>query len=334
MITYYQRARHLYGRLKLEVLDAAGKVIDTLDADQAARHQPRRRGRMQVKPPRVPRAAQVAFNATQGPRVVPGTYTVRLTKGADVVETQARDRPRPSRAVHARRSQAAVRRGDARPRAVRRDERAHRSHRRGSRRRDARAKALSDERRARARSCASSSSKLEDVKQKIVATKEGGAITGEERIREHLDMLYGALNGWEGRPARYQLERIDVLRRELAEVQKAFEELAAGDVRALDGALRERKLAPIPTTAALESAPGLAPDGAVAALRCLARRSVCTVPREAAAATIRGNVAGQCDRCGRRGAGVDASLKSAPGSREKVGVVERLCARDPSRVIA
>ena len=29
--------------------------------------------------------------------------------------------------------------------------------------------------------------KLDEAKKKIVATKEGGAITGEERIREHLD---------------------------------------------------------------------------------------------------------------------------------------------------
>jgi hypothetical protein len=29
--------------------------------------------------------------------------------------------------------------------------------------------------------------KLDAIKRKIVATKEGGAITGEERIREHLD---------------------------------------------------------------------------------------------------------------------------------------------------
>src|SRR4051812_38320863 len=43
---------------------------------------------MQLKPARGPRAAQVANNATQGPRVLPGTYPVGLTKGADVVETK------------------------------------------------------------------------------------------------------------------------------------------------------------------------------------------------------------------------------------------------------
>lgn len=28
VINYYQRERHLFGRLKLEVLDASGRVID------------------------------------------------------------------------------------------------------------------------------------------------------------------------------------------------------------------------------------------------------------------------------------------------------------------
>ena len=32
---------------------------------------------MRVKPARVPRAATIAFSASQGPRVLPGTYTVR-----------------------------------------------------------------------------------------------------------------------------------------------------------------------------------------------------------------------------------------------------------------
>ncbi len=66
VITYYQRTRHLFGPIKLEVLDAEGKVVDTLPAEQAPRHQPRRVDDA-VKPPRVPRAAQVAFTATQRP---------------------------------------------------------------------------------------------------------------------------------------------------------------------------------------------------------------------------------------------------------------------------
>jgi hypothetical protein len=65
--------------------------------------------------------------------------------------------------------------------------------------------------------------RLDAIKRQIVATKEGGAITGEERIREHLDTVYGALNGWEGKPAAYQVERIETLSRELDDIAKEFE---------------------------------------------------------------------------------------------------------------
>ena len=65
--------------------------------------------------------------------------------------------------------------------------------------------------------------KLDAMKKKIVATKEGGAITGEERIREHTDYLYSALLSWEGKPARYLLEWTEALRRELGDVHAEFE---------------------------------------------------------------------------------------------------------------
>src|SRR5262249_3352090 len=87
VLTWYQRTRHLFGPIKLEILDANGKLVDTLTATK-------RRGinrvswNMRVKPPRVPRAAQVAFSASQGPRVPPGTYTARLTRGGQTIETK------------------------------------------------------------------------------------------------------------------------------------------------------------------------------------------------------------------------------------------------------
>ena len=69
--------------------------------------------------------------------------------------------------------------------------------------------------------------KLDDIKKKIVATKEGGAITGEERIREHADHLYSALVSWEGKPAQYLLDRTTALQHELDDVRKEFDNLGS-----------------------------------------------------------------------------------------------------------
>ena len=50
------------------------------------------------------------------------------------------------------------------------------------------------------------------MRKKIVATTEGGAITGEERLREHTDQLYGAILSYEGKPGAYQMAYIDTLK--------------------------------------------------------------------------------------------------------------------------
>jgi len=64
-----------------------------------------------------------------------------------------------------------------------------------------------------------------------VATKEGGAIAGEERIREKTTGLYGTFIGYEGRPADYQVARIDSLKHELDDVMAEFAAFVAKDVK-------------------------------------------------------------------------------------------------------
>ncbi len=268
VFTYYQRSRHLFGRLKLEVLDDKGALVETLDPS-TRRGLNRVSWSMQVKPPEAPRGAQIAFNATRGPRVPPGSYTVRLTKGSETFETKLNlvmDRRAPygpkdrkvqfeaamrAHALFGEMTALVGRIEGARSAAV------------------ARAEALpaGDALTARLRAVAG---KLEETRKKIVATKEGGAITGEERIREHLDQLYGSLTGWEGRPAKYQIERLDALRRELRDVAVEMDAIAAQDLKPLSDELKSRKLDPIPTNGG-PRAGGEAPvvDRAVAeVIRC------------------------------------------------------------------
>ena len=225
VITYYQRTRHLFGSIKLEILDSDGKLVDTITASK-------RRGvnrvvwPMRVKPPRVPRAATLAFGAAQGPRVLPGTYTVRLTKGGQAIEAKLEigiDRRAPYGLAERRDQFEAVMKAHAlfneMSALVDRIEAARAAAAQ-------RAKSLSATD-PQARAASEASAKLDEIKKKVVATKEGGAITGEERIREHLDDVYGALMRWEGKPAPYQVARVEVLRLELADIAKEFDALAA-----------------------------------------------------------------------------------------------------------
>jgi photosystem II stability/assembly factor-like uncharacterized protein len=221
VITFYQRTRHLFGPLKLEILDPDGKVIDTIPASK-------RRGinrvtwSMSIPAPRVPRAAQVAFNSFRGPRVLPGTYTARLTKGKEVYETKIEVGLDPRATYNA----------DDR---IVQFEAAMRVHKMFGEMTD-----LVDKINEQKMTALQSASKLpesdaarkdlenfaaslDEIRKKIVATKEGGAITGEERLREHTDFLYGAILSYEGRPAKYQIERIDVLQKQLQDIQKEFD---------------------------------------------------------------------------------------------------------------
>ncbi|MCA1829459.1 MAG: WD40/YVTN/BNR-like repeat-containing protein [Myxococcales bacterium] len=207
VIAWYQRTRHLFGPIKLEILDSEGKLVDAIPASK-------RRGinrvawSMQVKPPRVPRAATLAGASLSGPRVVPGTYTLRLTKGGQVTESKLAiglDRRAPWNAADRKANFEAT----------------MRAHALFGQMSDLVDKIDA----ARKTAQGDLATRLDDIKKKIVATKEGGAITGEERIREHADHLYGALLTWEGKPAQYLIDRTNALQRELDDVRKQFDSL-------------------------------------------------------------------------------------------------------------
>jgi hypothetical protein len=83
---------------------------------------------------------------------------------------------------------------------------------------------------------------VEELRRKIVATKEGGAVTGEERIREKTTALYGAILNYEGRPGDYQIARIDSLKKELDDVRIEFDSLLAKELPAINKSLNQKKL--------------------------------------------------------------------------------------------
>jgi hypothetical protein len=195
---------------------------------------------MRVKAPAVPPAATALFEAAQGPRVLPGTYTVKMTKGDNVYTEQLNVvlDPRAKFSLEDRKAQFDLAmkiyhtiehmtyaveaiegvRNAGNERAAKLTEK------------DPLRKQLQD-----------LAAKCDELRGKIVATKEGGMITGEERIRELLGQLYGTVNGYEGRPAEYQAARADSLAHELEDVIADFQKLTQKELPGINAGLKKKK---------------------------------------------------------------------------------------------
>ena len=256
VITYYQRSRHLFGKLKIEVLDASGRVVDELPASKRPGLN-RVIWSMHEKPPRVPPAAQLANAGTRGPRLLPGVYTVRMTKAGKATETKLTvgldRRVKFNEADRKAQFDAAMK-----VHALFGDESAVMDRilaLRGSLAKSGRALPEGDTLR---KTIADFDKKVDAVRKQIVATTEGGAITGEERLREHTDQLYGAILSYEGKPGDYQIARIDALRRELDDVTKDFQQLITKELPPLNDALKAKSqpaISPPPAKVAIKGQP-------------------------------------------------------------------------------
>jgi len=243
VITYYQKKRHIFGDLKIEVFDQAGKLVGTVPSSKR-RGLSRVTWSMRITAPRVPPAASAAFGAAFGPRLLPGTYTVKMSKDKDVYTTQLSVLPDPRARHTAADRQAqfdlatklynllgdmtfAVERMNGVRLAL--DDRAAKL-------------GAGDSLAARLRAA---SAAVDELRKKIVATKEGGMITGEERLRENLADLYGNVIFYDGRPSQTQVERADVIARELADVVRDFDAWSAKELGGLNTALGTKQLEPV-----------------------------------------------------------------------------------------
>ena len=260
---YYLRSRQVIGKLSLDILDASGAVVDSIPAGI-------RKGinrvvwSMRTKPPQVPPAAQIAGAATQGQRFLPGTYTVRLTRAGQTstmplaigIDRRATytlaDRKAQFGAAErvktlfARMTALVTKIGGLRAQAA------------------ATAQKVTSADALRAQ-LAQFSDRADTLRKLVVATKEGGAITGEERLREKTDDVYGAITSTEGAPTSYAVARVGALEYELADVETQFATLTGSDMNALNDKLKAKSLPPLSVVAVAPDGNG-ARGGAVGAL--------------------------------------------------------------------
>jgi photosystem II stability/assembly factor-like uncharacterized protein len=245
VITYYLKKRHLFGDLKVEIYDPAGKLLASINGSK-------RKGINRVEwpmrsdPPRFAPGAGIIPNlfALLGPRALEGTYTVKLIKGAETYSSTLGlvPDPRSKATAEDRRVQrdvvdklfALVERSTSLIQGI---------------------AALRDQSSARAAKVPAAdplrkhldafAASMEQQRTALVATSRGEGISGDARLREELGTLYGNVNGFDGRPTKSQIDRMGVLAAELDAATGAFKAALSKDLSALNAALAKKKLKPL-----------------------------------------------------------------------------------------
>ena len=238
-ITYYLKKRHVVGESKVEIYDPEGKLVSTIPAGK-------RRGinrvdwPMRMKAPKMPAGSSIIFSggALFGPRSPQGTYTAKLIKGKETYTTKIELAPDP-RATYTAEERA------LQQKTVRRlyDMLADFTFL------TERVKVLRDQANARAaklsggekKKLSTFASKLDEQYKTLVATREGGWLSGEEQLREQIGAVYGAVNGYDGRPTDSQLAEAERLAGELSKKQSWFD-TSTKELAEINRTLSSRKL--------------------------------------------------------------------------------------------
>lgn len=241
-ITYYLKERHLIGDFKIEIYDAADKLVATLPGG-------RRKGinrvewAFRLKPPKVPIPEGSGLIVT-GPTVPEGTYTVKLLKGKDsyVGKVSLVADPRLPHSAEERRlkQQTQMKLYAMLERLGYVD--------------GATADALSQVReRAKglegdpaAASLRALGDRLDALRKTLSSSKQGNVfLTGDFQLNERLAFLYVFVSGYGGRPTTSQMTQVAIFERELEQAQARLESLFATEVAGVNAALAEKKLEPV-----------------------------------------------------------------------------------------
>jgi photosystem II stability/assembly factor-like uncharacterized protein len=212
-ITYYLKKRHIVGDSRVEIYDAAGTLISTLPAGK-------RRGinrvfwPMRMAAPKMPSGASLIMSGGTlvGPRMPEGTYTVKFVKGKETYSSTVQLVPDP-RASYSAEDRA------LQQKTVRR------LYDMVNRFTDLTERVLAARDEATTRGDKQLAAKLDAMHKELVATREGGWLSGEEQLRERLGMLYGSVNSYDGRPTDSQITEMENIAKEIDRRAAAFDTL-------------------------------------------------------------------------------------------------------------
>ena len=234
----------MIGDLRLEIYDPQGQMVYSVPGE-------RRRGLNRVewslrsKGPKTPPATVLVpdFFSFLGPLAAEGTYAVKLIKGSQTYNTKFTVGGEPDSGITS--EDRAVERKSATQVYDMVERLTYLASSAASLRDQAADRAAklppNDALRKKLEALQDSVNKLS---QGLAASREGG-YSGEIELREKVVGLYGAINGYDGRPTASQIVQITVLNKDLDKAAAELNSFSTKDLAALNPQLEKKNLPPL-----------------------------------------------------------------------------------------
>ncbi len=216
-IVYFQKKRHVFGEMYLEVFDKDNKMIQKLPAGT-------RKGinviywTIRMKPPKVPVSPQIDGYSMSGPNYPAGEYTVKLHKGSAVYESTLRLAFDPASRYSVSDLET---RQDAIMKAYHLLEKLAFLDRQAISVRDAVSERSNSVSKQLSRKLHETGMQMDSLHLKMVVVKEG-KVVGEERLRDKIGFIYGSVMSYKGRPTDSQLNGLESLTKEVNRINSVL----------------------------------------------------------------------------------------------------------------
>jgi len=221
-IVYFQKKRHVFGEMYIEIYDKENKMIQRLPAGT-------RKGinvvywTIRMKPPRVPASPQMEGSSMIGPNFPAGEYTVKLHKGTQVFDTRIRLAFNPA-SGHLVADQET--RQNALMKAYHLMETLAWLDRVAISVRDTAKQRSNGVSKSLIRKLHEAETRMDSLHEKMVVVREG-KVVGDERLREKIGFIYGSVMSYKGKPTDSQQNGLAALAKEVDKINSqisAFKE--------------------------------------------------------------------------------------------------------------
>lgn len=237
-ISYYLKKRHIFGDMKVLILDENDNILADIPAGKSkginrVAWSPRR------KAPKVPTSGNTfSFNALFGPSYPPGEYKVRIIKGDEIIDGSIileYDPASPHSKEDRDLQQKTVMQAynmledlaymDAQVVDIAKQ-----------------AKDLGPKAKGRLNRSLKTLADRMDAYHKSFVETQGGMFTDEVQLREQISEIFGGVSRFQGRPGDNQIQRLNSLNQELTRLRTEIDNIFAKDLAAINSDLEKEGL--------------------------------------------------------------------------------------------